>query len=92
MNDTLIAVSDCVKYLDVKIGTRLNMHEHVKYVTERITKLYGIISRIARVEWGLDFHSLQILYSALYMAITGYAVGAWFPLLHKKHKDSLESS
>lgn len=88
----LIRMSEKVKYLGVVIGARLGMTPHVDYVTQKVSKITSIISRVARAEWGMDFRCLRVLYEALYLSIAGYAIGTWYERMGVKIKKGYEMS
>lgn len=91
IGERLIKESDKVRYLGVMLGKNLSIVGHVTYVTEKVSRM-AVLTRVARAEWGLDFRSLRVLYGALYLSVATYGVGAWYELVLKTVRRTLQSS
>ena len=52
---------DKIKYLGIIIDSKFKFNEHIKYITDRCTKLINAFSKSARLNWGLKHEALCIL-------------------------------
>ena len=53
---------DKIKHLGININTQLKFNEHIKYITDRCTKLINALSKSARISWGLKHKALKTIY------------------------------
>lgn len=77
MGNRTIKYSPLVKYLGVKIGTRMTITEHVKEVTSKGKSFFHKLGNLARANKGLSFSCLKTLYEGVFLPIVLYGVGAW---------------
>jgi len=47
-----------IKYLGIIIDSKFKFTEHIKYITDRCTKLINTLSKSARINWGLRHETL----------------------------------
>ena len=57
-NKTLTQVKS-MKYLGIIFDYKLNFTEHIKYITEKCTKLIFSLSKSAKLYWGLGYTALK---------------------------------
>ena len=79
--------------LGLTIGSGLTFHDHARTISDKARNAFLRLQRVARATWGLDFHSLRILYKSVFESIVCYAAPVWFPLLSvKRHANYLRSA
>jgi hypothetical protein len=54
------------KYLGIIIESKYKSNEHIKYITDRRTKLINALFKSTRISWGLRHEALKTIYNALY--------------------------
>ena len=52
---------DKIKYLGIIIDSKFKFNEHIKYITDRCTKLINALSKSARISWGLKHEALKTI-------------------------------
>ena len=75
LNDTPIAMAECVKYLGVWLDAKLSLGVHIKYTKARAVKRIALLKSIAGKGYGADRAVLIRLYKALIRPILEYAMG-----------------
>nr|XP_037869605.1 uncharacterized protein LOC119629076 [Bombyx mori] len=78
-----IAMSREIKLLGVTMDDRLTFNTHVANVCRRATGIYKLLSRAARVSWGLNPDIVRIIYTATIEPIILYAASVWAPAAKK---------
>nr|XP_037877534.1 uncharacterized protein LOC119631103 [Bombyx mori] len=78
-----IAMSREIKLLGVTIDDRLTFNTHVANVCRKATGIYKLLSRAARVSWGLNPDIVRIIYTATIEPIILYAASVWAPAAKK---------
>ena len=66
------------------MDSKFNFNEHIKYTTDRCTKLINALSKSARLNWGLKQEALRIIYSGAILPQLLYAAPVWAEAIQKK--------
>ena len=73
-----------LKYLGFIIDTKFNFNEHIQYVVERCTKLIHMLSRSAKLNWGLGHEALKTIYKGAILPLLSYGAPVWIDALERK--------
>lgn len=73
-----------VKYLGVYIDSKFSFDKHVAYITEKSTKMIHILSKSARISWGLPHSALKTIYQGAIVPMMTYGAPLWSPALRKQ--------
>ena len=74
VNDKLLQERACIKYLGVMIDTNLRWKEHVNYLSKKIKRSIGLLSKI---RYYVDLSCLFKLYYTLVYPFLIYGLVAW---------------
>ncbi|KAF6216068.1 hypothetical protein GE061_000406 [Apolygus lucorum] len=81
---------DQLKYLGVMFDGALRWTKHIQYVCGKASQLINILSRAAKMHWGLGPEALGIIYRGAIVPIILYAVPVWVEALRiRRNVDSL---
>jgi len=75
---------DKIKYLGIFIDSKFKFNEHIKYITDRCTKLINALSKSARLNWGLKHEALKTIYNGSILPQLLYAAPVWVESIIKK--------
>ncbi|KAF6210385.1 hypothetical protein GE061_013489 [Apolygus lucorum] len=79
-----------LKYLGVMFDGALRWTKHIQYVCGKASQLINILSRAAKMHWGLGPEALGIIYRGAIVPIILYAVPVWVEALRiQRNVDSL---
>jgi hypothetical protein len=73
LNNNHLEQADKAKYLGIIIDSKLKFNEHIKYITDRYTKLIKALSKSARINWGLRHEALKTIYNGAILPQLLYA-------------------
>jgi hypothetical protein len=85
LNNNRLEQVDKLKYHGIIIESKFKFNEHVKYITNRCTKLINALSKSARISWGLNHEALKILYTGAILPQLLYAVPVWIDSMKKEY-------
>ena len=51
-------------YLGIIIDCKFKFNEHIKYMTDRCTKLINALSKSARINWRMRHEALKTVYNS----------------------------
>jgi hypothetical protein len=74
LNNKIIPQVQTLKYLGIIMDNKLTLRDHIKYVTDKCTRLVFALAKYAKFNWGLGHKSLNTIY-----------VGAFCPSLYTGH-------
>ena len=79
------------RYLGIILDGKLSFDKHLKYVAEKATKIFYMIRRAAKANWGLGFKTLKTLYTGVGESILLYGAPVWADKMHygRNHADIL---
>jgi hypothetical protein len=73
-----------LKYLGIYFDNRLTFDRHIKYTAENTTKLIYMLSRSAKLQWGLGHKSLHTIYEGVLIFILTYGAPVWEEAIAKQ--------
>jgi len=76
---------DKMKYLGIIIDSKFKFNEHIKYATDRCTKLINTLSKSARISWGLGHEALKTIYNGAILPQLLYATPLWVESMKNKY-------
>ena len=74
LNGKILKRENCIKYLGIFIDSTLSWKDHVEYISKKIRKSIGILSKI---RYFVDSHTLIQLYYALIQPFLVYGLIVW---------------
>src|SRR5215510_7297793 len=84
LNNNRLEQVDKIKYLGIIIDGKLKFKEHIKYITDRCTKLINALFKSARLNWGLKHEALKAIYSGAILPQLLYAAPVWVESIKKE--------
>ena len=84
LNNHHLEQVDKIKYLGIIIDSKFKFNEHIKYITERCTKLINALSKSARIKWGLKHEALKTIYNGAILPQLLYAAPVWIESIKKE--------
>ena len=85
LNNNRLEQVDKIKYLGIIIDSKFKFNEHIKYATDRCTKLTSALSKSARISYGLGHEALKIIYNGVILPQLLYAAPVWIESMKKKY-------
>ena len=83
LNNNRLEEVDKIKYLGIIIDSKFKFNEHIKYITDRCTKLINALSKSARLNWGLKHEALKTIYNGAILPQLLYATPVWVESIKK---------
>ena len=62
VNNKQLEEVDEIKYLGIVLDKKYTFNHHIDYITEKCKKIIHVLSRSARVSWGLSHGALKTIY------------------------------
>jgi len=84
LNNRRLEVVKELKYLGIYFDIRLTFDKHIKYITENSTKLVYLLSRLAKLQWGLGHKSLKTIYEGALIPLLTYGAPIWEEAIAKQ--------
>jgi len=84
LNNSHFQQVDKIKYLGIIIDSKFKLTEHIKYTTERCTKLINALSKSARINRGLRHEALKTIYKGAILPQLLYAAPVWIEAIKKR--------
>jgi hypothetical protein len=84
LNNNHLEQVDKIKYLGIIIDSKFKFNEHIKYITDRCTKLINALSKSARISWGLKHEALKTIYDGGILPQLLYAAPVWIESINKE--------
>jgi hypothetical protein len=72
------------KYLGIIIDSKFKFNQHIKYITDRCTKLINIMSKSARINWELKHEALRTIYNGAILPQLLFAAPVWIESIKKE--------
>jgi hypothetical protein len=66
------------------IDIKFKFNEHIKYITDRCTKLINALSKSARISWGLKHEALKAIYDGAVLPQLLHAAPVWIEPIKKE--------
>jgi 5'(3')-deoxyribonucleotidase len=86
LNNNHLEQVDKIKYLGIIIDSNFKFNEHIKYISDRCTKLINALSMSARISWGLRHKALKTIYDGVIVPQLLYAAPVWIESINKECK------
>ena len=77
LRNELLEQVQWLKYLGVYIDNKFNFDKHVHIVSTKCVQMINILSRSAKISWGLSQRALETIYHGAVVPIMTYAAPAW---------------
>lgn len=84
-NGQAISFVQKAMYLGVLLDSNLTFMPDVKMVTDKAKAMFGKITRLIRIKYGVKPSKLLFLYETVYVPIIGYAFRVWEQRLRHSH-------
>ena len=72
-------------YVGIIIDSRYKLNEHIKYVTDRCTKVINALSKSARINWGMRQGALKTIYNGAILPTLPYTAPVWIEYINKEY-------
>jgi len=72
------------KYLGIIIDSKYKSNGHIKYITDRRTKLINALFKSTRISWGLRHEALKTICNGAILTQLLYAAPVWIEFIKKK--------
>jgi hypothetical protein len=66
-----------MKYLGIYFDSRLTFHKHTEHIAEKSNSLIYMLSKSAKLQWGLGNKSLKMVYEGALVPIMTYEAPVW---------------
>jgi ribonuclease HI len=73
-----------LKYLGILFDSRLTFKQHINYIAEKCTKLIFVLSKSAKLNWGLKHAALKTIYTGGILPLILYGAPIWKKALDKE--------
>jgi hypothetical protein len=91
LNNQILKQVTEIKYLGIFFHNKFRFYIHIEHVTEKGIQLINILSKSARLQWGLGHKALQTIYKGVIVPITTYGAPVWeAALLRQKNIIKIE--
>jgi len=83
LNNKLLRQVKTMKHLVIIIDKKLTFREHIKQATDKCRKLIFVLSRSAKLNWGLSHKALKTLYTGGIQPLLLYGAPVWAETVEK---------
>ena len=66
-----------LKYLGIHFDAKFNFVKHIDKVTEKTTQIVNMLSRVAKLQWGLGHCALKTIYKGAIIPMLTYGCPIW---------------
>lgn len=73
-----------LKYLGIYFDAKFNFGKHIDKLTEKTTQVVNMLSRTAKLQWGLGHRALKIIYKGAIIPMLTYGCSVWSEALQKQ--------
>jgi len=77
LNNKLIPQVHRLKYLGIIFDRKLTFKEHINYMANKCTKLIFLLSKAAKLNWGLNHQTLKTIYLGGILPLLLYGAPVW---------------
>jgi ribonuclease HI len=84
LNNRHLEQVDKIKFLGIIIDSKFKFNKHIKYITDRCTKLINALSKSARINWGLRHEALKTRYNGAILPQLRYTAPLWIESIKKE--------
>ena len=82
-NRRLEQVTD-MKYLGIHLDSRLTFQKHIEHIVEKSRTLIHMLSKTAKLHWGLGHKSLKTVYEGALVPLMTYGAPVWEEAVYKQ--------
>jgi hypothetical protein len=75
-NRRLVQVKE-IKYLGTHFDSKLTFYSHIDYISEKSRKLVYMLSKTAKLNWGLGHKALKTIYEGAMVPLMTYRTPVW---------------
>lgn len=72
LNNKKLEQVNTLKYLGIIFDTKFTFNDHIDNVVTRCTKLINILSKAAKISWGLTGEAMKIIYKGAILPLLSY--------------------
>jgi hypothetical protein len=77
-------------YLGIIMDNKFKFREHISYVAEKCTKLIYILSKSARITWGLKHEVFKTIYKVAVLPLMLYGAPVWIDAMKYACNNKIE--
>ena len=66
-----------MKYLGIQIDKRFSFKNNIDLITEKCSKLIFALSKSAKINWGLKYDVMKIIYEGAILPVLSYGAPMW---------------
>lgn len=85
LNNKPLQIVKELKYLGIIFDSKFSWNNHISYVTNKSLQLVTMLSRSAKVYWGVGSDALQVIYDGALIPLLTYALPAWYKSLNRTY-------
>jgi hypothetical protein len=90
LNNKVIPQIQKLKYLGIIFDYKLTFWDHINYITQKCTKLIFVLSKSAKINWGLGHKALKTIYVGGILPLLLYSAPVWIRAMEKeKYKNKV---
>jgi hypothetical protein len=83
LNDKPLLQVHSLKYLGIIFDNKLTLREHINYMAEKCTKLIFALSKLVKLNWGLNHAALKTINTGEILPLLLYGAPVWKKALDK---------
>jgi hypothetical protein len=84
LNNKTIPQVQKLKYLGIIIDYKLTFRGYINYIAEKCTKLIFVLSKSAKINWGLGHKALRTIYVGGIFPLLLYGGPVWIRAMEKR--------
>jgi hypothetical protein len=72
-----------LKYLGIILDSKLTFRDHIIDMTDKCSKLIFTLSKLAKLNWGLNYSALKTIYTGGILPLLLYVAPVWINAINK---------
>jgi ribonuclease HI len=84
LDNKIIPQVNKLKYLGIIFDSKLTFKEHINYMADKCTKLIFLLSKSAKLNWGLSHKALKTIYLGGILPLLLYGAPVWIKAMEKE--------
>ena len=77
MKNKLLQQVNNMKYLGIILDSKFKFRDHIKYAADRCSTIIHILSKSAKLHWGLNHEALKTIYKGAILPLLLYGAPVW---------------
>ena len=77
LNNKILTQVNSIEYLGIIFDSKLTFRDHINYAEEKCTKLVFLLSKLAKITWGLKHEVLKTIYTEGILPLLLYGAPVW---------------